>query len=235
MSRLRIWLAGKVTVPFFFFFNFCFMDFLGGSDDKESTCNARDLALIPRSGRSPGGGYGNPLQYSCLENSTDRIILDYSWLALLSLFQVYKQSDSVIHIHVSILFQILFYLLLVAVVQLLSHVEHFATPPWTAAHQASLSFTISWSLLRRMSIASVVPSNHLIFCGPLLLLHNIEKHSLCYTVGPIGYQLRIQQGHHPLKIMILGPVLSNILCLGQTQHCHFHCLLSPTNTSERAH
>ena len=83
------------------------MDFPGGSDDKESTCNARDLALIPRSGRSPGGGHGNLLQCSCLENSTDRVILDYSWLAL-SLFQVYKQSDSVIHIHVSILFQILF-------------------------------------------------------------------------------------------------------------------------------
>ena len=42
---------------------------------KESTCNAGDagdVRLIPGSGRSPGGGHGNPLQYSCLENSTDR-------------------------------------------------------------------------------------------------------------------------------------------------------------------
>ena len=38
------------------------------SDSKESACNAGDLGLIPGSGRSPGGGHGNPLQYSCLEN-----------------------------------------------------------------------------------------------------------------------------------------------------------------------
>ena len=42
------------------------------SDGKESPCNAGDLGLIPRSGRSPGEGNGYPLQYSCLENSTDR-------------------------------------------------------------------------------------------------------------------------------------------------------------------
>ena len=41
--------------------------------------------------------------------------------------------------------------------------------PWTAVHQASLSFTISWSLLKLMSIESVMPSNHLILCRPLLL------------------------------------------------------------------
>ena len=46
--------------------------FPGGSDSKESACNARDLGLIPGSGRSPGGENGNPLQYSCLENSMDR-------------------------------------------------------------------------------------------------------------------------------------------------------------------
>ena len=43
----------------------------GGSDGKESACNAGDLGLIPGSGRSPGEGNGNPLQYSCLENSMD--------------------------------------------------------------------------------------------------------------------------------------------------------------------
>ena len=46
--------------------------FPGGSDGKASTCNAGDPGLIPRSGRSPGEGNGNPLQYSCLENSMDR-------------------------------------------------------------------------------------------------------------------------------------------------------------------
>ena len=55
------------------------------------------------------------------------------------------------------------------VVQSLSHVQLFGTP-WTAAHQASLPFTISQSLLKLMSIESVMPSNHLILCHPLLLL-----------------------------------------------------------------
>ena len=54
------------------------------------------------------------------------------------------------------------------VVQLLSRVRLFATP-WTAAYQVSLSFTISWNLLRLMSIESVMPSNYLILCHLLLL------------------------------------------------------------------
>ena len=53
-------------------------------------------------------------------------------------------------------------------VQLLSHVQLFAIP-WTAACQASLSITNSWSLLKLMSIELVMPSNHLILCCPLLL------------------------------------------------------------------
>ena len=48
------------------------MGFPGGSDGKESACNAGNLGSIPGSGRSPGEGNGNPLQYSCLENSMDR-------------------------------------------------------------------------------------------------------------------------------------------------------------------
>ena len=43
--------------------------FPGGSDGKESACDAGDLSLIPGSGRSPGEGNGKPLEYSCLENS----------------------------------------------------------------------------------------------------------------------------------------------------------------------
>ena len=54
-------------------------------------------------------------------------------------------------------------------VQSLSHVRLFVTP-WIAACQASLSITNSWSLLKLMSIGSVMPSSHLIFCRPLLLL-----------------------------------------------------------------
>ena len=58
------------------------------------------------------------------------------------------------------------------VVQLLSCVQLFATP-WTAACQASLSFTISWSLLKLMFIELMMPSNHLILCCPLLLLPSV--------------------------------------------------------------
>ena len=57
-------------------------------------------------------------------------------------------------------------------VQSLSHVWLFATP-WTAARQASLSITNSWSLLKLKSIESVISSNHLILCHPLLLLPSI--------------------------------------------------------------
>ena len=62
--------------------------------------------------------------------------------------------------------------LLCCVVQLLSCVQLFATP-WTAGHQASLYFTVSWSLLKLMSIESTMPSNHLVLCHPLLLLPSI--------------------------------------------------------------
>ena len=57
-------------------------------------------------------------------------------------------------------------------VQLLCHVQLFAIP-WTAAHQASLSITNSRSLLKLMPIESVMPSNHLILCRPLLLQPSI--------------------------------------------------------------
>ena len=57
-------------------------------------------------------------------------------------------------------------------VQSVSHVLLFGTP-WTAAHQASLSITNSLSLLKLISINSVMPSNHLILCCPLLLLPSI--------------------------------------------------------------
>ena len=60
------------------------------------------------------------------------------------------------------------YLCISIVVQLLGRVQFFLTP-WTAVCQASLSFTISWNLLRLMSNKSVMPSNHLILYCPLLL------------------------------------------------------------------
>ena len=61
---------------------------------------------------------------------------------------------------------------LLVFLHLLSHVQLFATP-WTAACQAALSFTISRSLLKLMSIESVMPSTHLVLCHPLLVLPSI--------------------------------------------------------------
>ena len=62
--------------------------------------------------------------------------------------------------------------IVIDIVQSFSHVQLFAAPwnasPWNAACQASLSFTISWNLLKLMCIGSVIPSNHLIFCCFLL-------------------------------------------------------------------
>ena len=64
-----------------------FKGFPGGSDSKESTCNVRDMGSIPGLGTSPGGGHGNPLQYSCLENSHgQRSLVGYS-------SQGHKESD----------------------------------------------------------------------------------------------------------------------------------------------
>ena len=48
------------------------LDFSGSSTGKDSACSAGDLGSIPELERSPGGGHGNPLQYSCLKNPMDR-------------------------------------------------------------------------------------------------------------------------------------------------------------------
>ena len=63
------------------------------------------------------------------------------------------------------------YLMVAVIVQSLSHGS--VATPWTAACQASLSFTISWSLLKLMSIELVLASSHLVLCHPLLLLPSI--------------------------------------------------------------
>ena len=57
---------------FFFLVRLEKLGFPGGSDGKESACNVEGLGTIPGMGRSPGEGNGNPLKYSCLENSIDK-------------------------------------------------------------------------------------------------------------------------------------------------------------------
>ena len=88
-------------------------------------------------------------------------------------------------------------------VHLLSRVQLFATL-WTAAHQASPSITNSWSLLKLMSIESVMPSNHLILCHPLLL---------------------------PPSIFPSIRVFSNesVLCIRWTKHWSFSFSINPSN------
>ena len=64
---LEFWIA-RMGLLYLYFDHSMIMGFPGGSDGKESTCNAGDLGSVPGLGRSPGGGHGSVLQYSCLEN-----------------------------------------------------------------------------------------------------------------------------------------------------------------------
>ena len=122
---------------------------------KNLPANAGDTGLIPGSGRSPGEGE-RILQYSCLKNSMGR----GAWRAIVHGTAKSQTGLSTMHI-----FQF-------SSIQSLSCVQLFATP-WTAAFQASLSITNSQSPPKPMSIESVMPSNHLILCHPILLLPSI--------------------------------------------------------------
>ena len=61
-----------MNIRSFIIISWVFGGFPGGSDGKESACNVEDPGSIPGTGRFPGEGNGNPLQYSCLENPKDR-------------------------------------------------------------------------------------------------------------------------------------------------------------------
>ena len=88
------------------------------------------------------------------------------------------------------------------VVQSLSHVLLFSTP-WTAAHQASSSFSISWSLLKLMSIELVMPSNHLILCHPSPPASNLSQHQGLFQSVGSSHQgakvLELQLQHQPFQ------------------------------------
>ena len=103
-----------------------------------------------------------------------------------------------------------------AVVQLLSHVWLSVTP-WTAARQASLSFTISLSLLRPMCIWSVLPSIHLLLCCPLLLLPSIFPSIRVFSNVSA---LRFKQSEIKVRFVVntqlflLSGIYSTLNCLG---------------------
>ena len=79
-------------------------------------------------------------------------------------------------------------------VQSLSHIQLFLTP-WTAARQTTLPITSSWSLLKLMSIESVMPSNHLILCLPLLLPPSIFASIRVYWSARMIF-FPIESDHH---------------------------------------
>ena len=103
-----------------------------------------------------GEGNGNPLQCSCLENPRDG---EAWWAALYGVAQSWTRLKWLSSCSNSGQF---------SSIQSLSPTWLFVTP-WTAAHQASLSITNSWRLLKFMSVELVISSNHLILCHPLLL------------------------------------------------------------------
>ena len=92
-------------------------------------------------------------------------------------------------------------------VKSLSHVQLSATP-WTAAHQASLFITNSQSLLKLMSIESVIPSNHLILCHPLLLLPQSFPASGSFSVSQFftsgGQSIGVSASSSVLLVNIQG-------------------------------
>ena len=80
--------------------------------------------------------------------------------------------------------------------------------PWTVAFLASLSFTISWSLLKLMSIDSVMPSNHLILCCPLLLLPSVFPNIRVFPISQLfasdGQRIRASDSASVLPMYIQG-------------------------------
>ena len=157
--------------------------FPGGISGKEPACqhrlDVRHAGSIPGSGRSPGEGNGNPLQYSCLENPTDRgawqatVGVAQSWTRLKQLLTAYHSPE-------------IYRTWLLSCSVATSCLT--LCGPWTAACRAPLSFTVSQSLLKLMPIESVMPSNHLILCRPLLLLPSISP---SIRVFPIESALHI--------------------------------------------
>ena len=113
----------------------------------------------------------------------------------------------------------------VAIVQLLSRVYCFVTP-WTAAHQASLSFTVSQSLLKLIFIDSVMPSNHLILCCLLLLLPSIFPSIRVFSSGQF-FATGGQSIAASTSASVLPMYIQDWLSLGSTGLGNWPWALSP--------
>ena len=150
--------------------------FPGGSDGKDSACNVERPGSIPGLGRSPVGGHGNPLQYSCLENSMDR----GAWWTTL-------QSSSITQLYLTL-----------------------CDPMDCSSSGLPVHH---WSLFKLMSIELVRPSNHLIFCHPLLLLPSIFSSIRVFsnevTSHEVAKELEFQLQHHSLQRNPRADLLQN--------------------------
>ena len=109
----------------------------GGSDGKESACNAGDLGSVPDSGRSPGEGNSNPCQYFCLENSTDRgawratvhkVVKSQTWLRANTYSQV--QRPHWLPVYMLICLFVFFFLKPSTIVHLLQGDMKLCRPPY---------------------------------------------------------------------------------------------------------
>ena len=114
----------------------------------------------------------------------------------------------------------------VVVVQSLSHVRLLATP-WTVAHQLFLSSTFSLNFLKLMSVESVMPSNHLILCWPLLLLPSIFPNSR--NIEKIFFPILSQ--HWENIFLNLSQLFSNelALCIRWPKYWSFSFSISPSS------
>ena len=129
----------------------CLRGFPGGSEVKASAWNAGDLGSIPGSGRSPGEGNGNPLQYSCLENPMEGeawwatvhgVAKSRTRLSYLTLNYTDFLYPQIVNIYIRWAWSILLFQKVSEWVKSLSRVWLFATP-WTVAYQASPSMGFS--------------------------------------------------------------------------------------------
>ena len=151
---------------------------------KNLPASARDTrGLIPGLGRSPEGENGNPLQFSRLEYTMDRRAcrlqslvsqrVGHNWACINVICYpdnaaTYSEIRSVLFCILKSLWRIIQF----SSFQLLSRFLLLATP-WTVELQASLSITNFYSLLKLMSIKSMMPSNNFILCCPVLLLPSV--------------------------------------------------------------
>ena len=124
----------------------CSKNFPGGSDGKESACNARDLGSIPGFGRSPGEGKGYPLQYSCLENPMDR----GAWRATVQRSQKVRQDWVSKHTPLYYLGYLLFLFVLFYTLGLYLCAGHCF---WEIIYRKFLRLKIMLSLLKRTYFA----------------------------------------------------------------------------------